>query len=66
MRVQGRINPQDVIILIDSGSTHNFLDASLWLSLKLSLSTQDSFTVKVTISDMLRTQGACHDVNLRI
>ena len=66
MRVQRQINHQDVIILIDYGSTHNVLDASSWLSLKLSLSTQDNFTVKVTNSNMLRTQGACHDVNLKI
>jgi hypothetical protein len=29
MRVLGRINGQQLVILIDSGSTHNFLDATL-------------------------------------
>ena len=65
MRVWGRINHQDVLILIDSGSTHNFLDVSSWSSLKLPLSTQESFTVKVANGEVLRTQGACHEVNLR-
>ena len=66
MRVWVRINHKDVLILIDSGSTHNFLDFSSWSSLKLPLSTQESFTVKVANGEVLRTQGACHEVNLRI
>ena len=66
MRVWSRINHQDVLILIDNGSTHNFLDVSSWSSLKLPLSTQESFTVKVANGEVLRTQGACHEVNLKI
>lgn len=31
MRVLGRINSQELTILIDIGSTHNFLDTSVWL-----------------------------------
>ena len=55
-----------MIILIDSGSTHNFLDVSMWMSLQLPLSTADCFEVKVANGAMLRTKGACHEVPLKI
>jgi len=29
MRISGRIGSQKVVIVIDSGSTHNFMDAAL-------------------------------------
>ena len=66
MRVWGRINNQEMIILIDSGSTHNFLDVSMWMSLLLPLSTADYFEVKVANGATLRTKGACHEVPLKI
>ena len=33
MRVWGRINQQEMVILIDSGSTHSFIDIALWKEL---------------------------------
>ena len=48
MRVLGRINHQELVILIDTGSTHNFLDTSIWMLLKLPIAIEDSFEVKVT------------------
>ena len=57
-RVLGRINQQELVILIDTGSTHNFLDPSIWMLLKLPMYIEDSFKVK--------TKGACHVVNLKI
>ena len=54
-----------MVILIDSGSTHNFLDKALWKLLKLPISTQDCFEVKVANGDVLKTKGACHEVQIR-
>ena len=48
-----------MVILIESGSTHNFLDKALWKLLKLPISTQDCFEVKVANGDVLGTKGAC-------
>ena len=66
MRVLGRINHQELIILIDKGSTHNFLDTSMWILLKLPLSIKDSFDVKIAGRVVLKTKGACHRVGIRI
>ena len=64
MRVLGRINHQEMIILIDISSTHNFLDTSMWMLLKLPLSIQDNFDVKIASKTMLKTKGACHEVDI--
>ena len=66
MRVWGRINDQEMIILIDLSSTHNFLDVSIWLSLQLPLSTEDNFEVNVPNRAVLRTRGDCQAVPLKI
>ena len=66
MRVLGRINSQGMIILIDTSSTHNFLDILVWMSLKLPLSTEASFEVKIANGVMLRTKGACLGVDIKI
>ena len=55
-----------MVILIDSGSIHNFLDIALWRLLQLPLSIQDCFEVKVANGAILQTEGACLDVQLRI
>jgi len=66
MRVLGRINHQEMIILIDIGSIHNFLDTLMWMLLKLPLSIQDNFDVKIASGAVLKTKGACHEVGIKI
>lgn len=55
MRVWGKINNQEMIILTDSGNTYNFLDVYVWLP----LSAEDSFEVKVANTTILRAKRAC-------
>lgn len=66
MRVWGRINRQEIVILIDSGSTHNFIDIALWKELQLPISTKDCFEVKVANGVVFKTKGACFAVQLKI
>ena len=58
-----RINHQELVILIDTGSTHNFLDTSIWMLLKLPMSIKDSFEVKIANGTMVKTKRACHEVS---
>ena len=61
MRVLGRINHQELVILIDTGSIHNFLDTLIWMLLKLPMPIEDSFEVKIANGTMVKTKGACHE-----
>ena len=62
----GRINQKELVILIDTGSTHNFLDTSIWMLLKLPMYIEDSFEVKIANGTMVKTKGARNVVNLKI
>ena len=47
MRMRGKINGHWITILIDIGSTHNFLDTAILVVLQLSLDLTLTFEVKV-------------------
>ena len=65
IRVLGCIKHKDVVIFIDSGSTHNFLDVSTWLALAFPLSIEDTFEVKVANGAMLKTRGVSYGVSIK-
>ena len=66
MRVMGRIKHKSFVILIDSGSTHNFIDATLVSHLHLNVDTSQVLEVKVANGDLIKTQGVCEEVPIRV
>ena len=66
MRVRGRIKKQEVVSLIDSGSTHNFLDASVIPRLQLQLDTSRVLEVKVVDGTIIKTLGSYQGVSIII
>ena len=66
MRIKGRIQNHEVVSLIDSGSTHNFLDAVVLPVLQLHLDTLQILEVKVADGTVLKTLGSCHGVNITL
>lgn len=62
MRVKGRVNGDRLVILIDTGSTHNFVDASLISSLQLRVDVTKVLEVKVANGEIVKTQGLCSEV----
>ena len=62
MRVKGRIKNHEMVSLIDSGSTHNFLDAAKLHTLNLPLDTSQILEVKVVDGNIIKTLGFCHGV----
>ena len=57
MRVKGRIKNHEIVSLIDSGSTHNFLDVVELHTLNLPLDTSQILEVKVANGNIIKTLG---------
>ena len=55
-----------MVSLIDSGSTHNFLDAVVLLVLHLHLDTSQILEVKVVDGTIIKTLGSCHGVTVTL
>lgn len=66
MQVQGIIQQHSVVILIDSGSTHCFLDASLADNFSLRIVAQPSLWVIVANGRRLQCLGVCHGIPISL
>uniref|UniRef100_A0A2N9G868 Reverse transcriptase domain-containing protein n=1 Tax=Fagus sylvatica TaxID=28930 RepID=A0A2N9G868_FAGSY len=66
MRVVACINGRKAVMLIDTGSTHNFLDCDLAKSLKFGIDTNSCFGVKVANGEVIRTKGECKDIQFKV
>ena len=59
MRVREKIKQHDVILLIDSGITHNFIDQVLVKRLRCQVQAEKGVAISVANGDKLWTQGMC-------
>ena len=66
MKVKGKINGSRLVILINIGSTHNFIDASLVNSLQLRVDVSKVLEVKVANGSIVKTQGFCSSVPVNV
>lgn len=66
MRIKGRINHQECVMLIDSGSTHNFLDPGVVRGAKLLIDCNQRLGVTVASGDQVRSEWRCKDVKLKL
>lgn len=66
LRVWGKYNDHEVLVLIDSGSTYNFLKPSIATKLKIPVVQSASFHVYVRIGDALVCSSFCPKVHLLI
>lgn len=65
MRVRGKVNHQSLCILIDTGSTHNFVDPHIAQKCKLEVE-KNQLTVRVANGHKLLCQGQSRGVHLQI
>ena len=64
MRVMAILNGQKTIVLLDTGSTHNFMDETLAKGLKLQTNVESNFGVRVANGQVIRTIGECKEMKL--
>jgi hypothetical protein len=66
MRLMGRIGTVEVVILVDTGSTHNFVDPSV--ARKAQLPVEEKGQLKVMVADgaTLSSQGYCTAVTISL
>ncbi|KAL5777367.1 hypothetical protein ACOSP7_010293 [Xanthoceras sorbifolium] len=66
MRVIGKLGNKDITILIDGGSTHNFLDQSVVTRFGLLVERDQTFQVMVVNRERINCAGRCKGVPLLI
>ena len=62
MRMIGKINNQSLVILVDSGSTHNFMDQNTAKRVNCGVQMIQGLKVTVANGDILKTQEFCQGV----
>ena len=66
LKLKGHIKKNNVVVLIDSGSTHNFLDATVAKRLNIFSFPLPNMKVMVANGKKIEKVGKCHKVNLQI
>ena len=62
MRVKDKILRECLIILLDFGSSHNFIDATIAIKLQIPIDTSQILEVKAANGEIIKTKGLCKDV----
>ncbi|KAK8314780.1 hypothetical protein V6Z12_D01G194500 [Gossypium hirsutum] len=66
MRMAAKVGSQWAIILVDSGSTHNFIGTKLVQRLSLPVVCQEQLRVSVANGSCLFTKGLCREVKWKV
>ncbi|GJX59436.1 ty3-gypsy retrotransposon protein [Tanacetum coccineum] len=66
MKVHGTLNSTEVLILIDGGSTHNFISDVLVNELKLTSQMVSPFGVQIGNGDVIRCSKVCRDLSIQL
>ena len=66
MRVTTKMGPHEVMVLIDSGSTHNFISNRLANKLRLPVIPTETFPVRVANGERLTCQGRYDKVQVEL
>lgn len=66
LRFQGSINHQSVLILVDSGSTHNFISDSLVADLNQPIQVIPSFGVTIGNGSVIPCNRICPKIAIRL
>lgn len=59
MKLRGRIDNHEVIVMINPGATHNFISLSTVASLGITMSALGGFRVSLGNGEAIRGEGLC-------
>lgn len=62
MKLKGKIKDKKVLVLIDSGASHNFISTDLVEALKIPIEKSSQFEVRVGDGYNVKGVGICHNV----
>ena len=65
LRLLGQVKRKPVSILLDTRSTHNFIDSSAVQRTGLMVTLEPSFTVKVVGDEKLYSESLCKEVHIK-
>ena len=66
MKIEGRIGKSKVVVLIDSGATHNFLSPTVMKKSQLQIDETSAFKVLVGTGITVNGAGVCRGVSLQL
>ncbi|KAJ8762999.1 hypothetical protein K2173_023204 [Erythroxylum novogranatense] len=66
IRVKGNLKGKEVIVLIDGGSTHNFIEQGIVTKLGLPIDTNRRFQVMIANKDRVDCAGICRGMKLLV
>ena len=64
MKVRGKIMSREVVVLIDSGASHNFISDDLVSELQFRYTPTNEFGVQMGNGEEIRASGVCRDLCL--
>ncbi|MCI49175.1 pentatricopeptide repeat-containing protein, partial [Trifolium medium] len=64
MNIEGKIVEVDVLVLIDSGATHNFISPQISTALGLNITPMSEKSVKLGDGHQIKSQGICKDIKI--
>ena len=66
MKVRGKIKAREVIVLIDSGASHNFISEHIMSEVQLRCDPTQKFGVQMGNGDEVKTSGVCRGLCLQL
>ncbi|XP_059458363.1 uncharacterized protein LOC132187956 [Corylus avellana] len=66
MRLVGWIGNLKIMILVDSGSTHNFVDSSVCKKVRMSICSEQRIKVKVANGEEVLSEGKCTNLKIQL
>lgn len=64
--IMGSIMGVQIVILVELGSSHNFIDAALFFKLQLKVDHSSKLSMKVANGQCLQSLGVCEGVKLKV